>query len=786
MLDQTQESFEQPDDIGTSDEAIARRWKLELSLAGKRDRAWLKSAERPNNLYANHRQAENSFNILWSNTETLRYACYNSLPEPQCRPRYLDNDELSDKVSDVLNRSLSFCLDSYDFDDIMQKDVLTMLLSGRAISRIRYIPEIQTAEGSADLEEDDKYEELTWERCEVDRVNYKDFRILCDATKWNDVTAIGFRHYMTRAELKDKFGEEHGKKIPLDKPTDDDVNKSEEGDLFKTAAIWEIWDKEQKKIFWICETYPVPCKIQEDMLGLQQFFPIPRPLYAIENSNTLEPTTLFSQYEEQVKELNRISTRINKLVSAIRVRGIYDGTLTEMSRLMQSSDNDLIPADNVMPLIERGGLDKAIWMMPIDTAAAVLKELYVQREATKQIIYEITGISDIMRAATDPKETYGAQRIKSTWGTQRLQRMQKEVQRYARDIMRIKAEVISTKFHQETLEKMTLIKLPMQRDVDAQVQQMMFQYHQQALMAQQQGQQPPPPPQPPNVVTWDAVIRVMSDNVSRDYTIDIETDSTLSAIQDNDMDALKNLLGGMAQLIQGFGPAVQAGAIPIEVVKELMGVVVRRAKLGSAVEDAFDKLKQPAPPPDPHKAEMEKQQAQMQSQMQIEQMKAQLGAQKSQVEIEAKLKMDQMAAQHDMMVEQQKQQMQAAQIQHQNELEAQRKQMELILDARLDAQKAAYDQHMQNNQMEFDRWKAELDASTKLAIAELTSNTTLQAKQLDVARAAADGQKIKDDAEAAKADKPVKQEAPVVNIHMPRGKTTIRKNEDGSYTREDT
>ncbi|CAB4155538.1 hypothetical protein UFOVP671_13 [uncultured Caudovirales phage] len=782
MLDQTQESFEQPSDIGTSDEAIARRWKLELSLAGKRDRAWLKSAERPNNLYANHKQVENSFNILWSNTETLRYACYNSLPEPQCRPRYLDSDELSDKVSDVLNRSLSFCLDSYDFDDIMQKDVLTMLLSGRAISRIRYIPEIHTAEGSADLEEEDKYEELTWERCEVDRVNYKDFRILCDATKWNDVTAIGFRHYMTRAELKDKFGEEHGNKIPLDKPTDDDVNKSEEGDLFKTAAIWEIWDKEQKKIFWICETYPVPCKIQEDMLGLQQFFPIPRPLYAIENSNTLEPTTLFSQYEEQVKELNRISTRINKLVSAIRVRGIYDGTLTEMSRLMQSSDNDLIPADNVMPLIERGGLDKAIWMMPIDTAAAVLKELYVQREATKQIIYEITGISDIMRAATDPKETYGAQRIKSTWGTQRLQRMQKEVQRYARDIMRIKAEVISTKFHQETLEKMTLIKLPMQRDVDAQVQQMMFQYHQQALMAQQQGQQPPPPPQPPNVVTWDAVIRVMSDNVSRDYTIDIETDSTLSAIQDNDMDALKNLLGGMAQLIQGFGPAVQAGAIPIEVVKELMGVVVRRAKLGSAVEDAFDKLKQPAPPPDPHKAEMEKQQAQMQSQMQIEQMKAQLGAQKSQVEVEAKLKMDQMAAQHDMMVEQQKQQMQAAQIQHQNELEAQRKQMELILDARLDAQKVAYDQHMQNNQMEFDRWKAELDASTKLAIAELTSNTTLQAKQLDAAMAAAEGKKIKDDEESGKSSK---KEPQVVNIHIPRGKATVRKNEDGSYTRED-
>jgi hypothetical protein len=797
--DQTQETFETPEDIGNDPEAIARRWKLELTLAEKRDRDWLKSAERPMKLYANHRQQDNSFNILWSNTETLRQACYNSLPEPQCRPRYVDNDELSQKVAEILNRSISFCLDSYDFDDVMKHNVLEMLLVGRSVCRIRYIPEIKTADNTADLEEEDKLEELAWERCEVDRINYKDFRILSDATKWNDVTAIGMRHYMTRQELIDKFGEKVGKKVPLDKVADENIEKSKEGDLFKTSEIWEIWDKDTKQIIWICPNYPTPLKTQPDPLGLSGFFPMPRPIYAIENFNTLEPTALMSQYEEQMKELNRITSRINKLVSAIRVRGIYDGTLTEMSRLMSSSDNDMIPADNVMPLIERGGLEKAIWMMPIETSAMVLKELYAQRDQVKQIIYEITGISDIMRSASDPRETYGAQKIKSTWGTQRLQKMQSEVQRYARDLIRLKAQVICTKFDQKTIAQMTLIKLPFQAEVDQQNQAMLLQYHQQAFQAQQTGQQPPPPPQIPNVVTWDAVLEVMHDNVSRDYTIDIETDSTLSAIQDNDMDGLRNLLTGISELIQGFGPAVQAGAMPIEAVKELIGVVIRRAKMGSAVEQAFDKMQPPAPPADPAQAEMAKQQAQMQAQAQLEQMKAQIDLQKTKMEVQSKYALDQANAQKEMAVEQAKQAYQAAEVRHQNELEAQRAQLDAVMQVKLESAKAAMEAQLNEQQLSFEKWKTELEATTKIAIAEIQAKSTLDAKQLEMARAEAEGRQVREDRLAKEAEdrkakaeqslKPevsdTKQPAPVIHINMPKGKTTIRKNEDGSYTRDD-
>ena len=47
-------------------------------------------------------------------------------------------------------------------------------------------------------------------------------------------------------------------------------------------------------------------------------------------------------------------------MAALKVRGIYDATLTELSELMKAGDNELIAAANVTALLERGGLDKAI------------------------------------------------------------------------------------------------------------------------------------------------------------------------------------------------------------------------------------------------------------------------------------------------------------------------------------------------------------------------------------------------------------------------------------------
>jgi hypothetical protein len=736
-------TLETKTDLGKSPEAQARRWKLELKLAGKRESKWREKVKDIYKTYAPETAATNSFNILWTNTETLRQSVYNSLPEPQVRRRYTDADPVGKAVSEVLTRSLEFAQETYDFDAVIKGDVLAMLLPGRSVSRVRYVPDIKQIGGEDSKEDDDTleseaYEEIDWEQVVCERIQWDDLRISAGKT-WDEVCWVAFRHRFTREDCKEKFGDELGKAVPLDSVDDEDVKKSKDvDDLFKTAEIWEIWDKDEKQVLWLCPTYATILKEQDDPLELQGFFPIPRPLYAIENDQSLIPQPLYTQYEQQAKELNLISMRINKIINALKVRGIYDATLTELSELTKAGDNELIAAANVTALLERGGLEKAIWMMPIDTAAMVLKELYAQRDATKQVIYEITGISDIMRSATDANETASAQKIKTQWGTQRLQRMQKEVQRYIRDLIRLKAEIIAEKFQPATLEAMTLVNLPHQKDLDQQFAQQMAQYQQaqHQYMVQmhsqppQQGQQPPPPPQlpqkPQGVVTWEAVVEALHNDATRTFRVDIETDSTLSASQETDMEELGSLVKGIGGMFQALEPLIQAGGMPMDTVKEILLAVVRRAKLGSTVEDAIDKMQQPAPPPNPDAGQMQieqmkmqgaqqtaqmqaqsqaqQAQAQMQHEAQLEQMKMQMAEQQNQRELAQKAQADELEARNAMVVQQHAQEMQAQQIHAQNQIEAAREEHKLNLEAQQSQRDADYKLSASNGSARRHRW----------------------------------------------------------------------------------
>lgn len=682
--------LERAEDLGTTPQALVRRWLLELRLADKREKEWRKTAGAVIEQYRGEERQKNSFNMLWSNTETLLPAIYSSVPKPDVRRRYKDGDKVGRAVSEVVSRALEFSLDTYDFDDLARADVLDMLLPGRGVSRIRYVPNLvqvgadpaqphdvaqESAENPSHEAFEGAQEEVEWEQVVAEHVQWDDFRH-GPGKRWSDVCWVAFRHRLTRDELVRQFGEEIGGEVELDATNDDDVNRmpEHEAEAFKTAEVWEIWDKDEKKVLFITASYKKgPLKDVPDPLQLQGFFPNPKPLIAQDDPDSLTPIPLYEQYREQAEELNRISTRINKIIDALKLRGVYDATLGELSEVMRGNDNDLVPAQNVAALREMGGLEKAIWMMPIDKAAQVLQVLYAQREQVKQTIYEITGMGDILRGASNPNETATAQQIKSQWGSLRVKDYQKEVARYLRDLMRLKAEIIAQKFSPETLKQMTLVNLPSTQDL---------------MLAQQQGRQVPP-----DTVTWEQVIQVLRSDLMRSYRIDVETDSTVAASLEADMQGLREVLTGVVQFIQGIGPAVQAGAMPVEAVKEIVMTVARRARMGSAVEDALDKMQAPKTGGNPEQA---KQMQQQMEQLQQENQHLKQDRQAEQAKIQADMRAAQVKAQADAQVQQLKLQQEAQAAQQ---------------------------------QMVFDRWKAELEAQTKIQIAQIQANAKVAAAE---------------------------------------------------------
>jgi hypothetical protein len=497
-------TYTSPAQIGDKPQDIVKRWILELDLAEKAQKDWLKTCDRVIERYRGAKQKKNSFNILWSNTETMRQAVYNSLPKPDVRRRFRDEDPVGKVVSQVIERCADYSMDVYDFDQVLKLDLMDALLVGRGFSRVKYVPDLEDVEvdNSQDNPEKEVEQELQqrikYEAVECEHVQYCDFRHGPGKT-WEEVRWIAMAHDFSRNGGLEKFGDIF-LKVQLDDVADESVNRADKanpeiGNLFKTARVWEIWDKDNKEVLFITKGYTgAPLLLTPDPLELDGFYPGPRPLFAIEDASSLIPIILFEQYKQQAEELDRVSSRINNLTDALKLRGVYNSVLSEIQQLQEAGDNQLLPVANVEYLIESGGLDKHIWYMPIEEAAKVIQILMAQREACKVVIYEITGIADIMRGATKERETLGAQQIKSQWGTQRLKKLQAEFQRYVRDIVRLKCQVIANKFQPETIISMTGLKLAM-TDQEKEMIKEQAQAYEQFQKQQQMAQQQRPPQQ---------------------------------------------------------------------------------------------------------------------------------------------------------------------------------------------------------------------------------------------------------------------------------------------------
>lgn len=619
-------TVETPADLGLSPAGTHKRWMLEIRLAEKQRKDWKKDAKDVVEIYEGKKRKENAFNILWANTETLRPAIYNSLPRPDVRKRFDQPDKVGAAASEVLERCLTYSLDAYGSDNVFRMSALDAVLVGRAVSRVRYVPAFSgeaTGEEQPEPTEGEQYEEIAAEQCVCEHVQWEDF-LHGPGRVWSEVTWVSFRHHLTRDQLIERFGEV-GKSVEMNDSQDEEIKNVDDvavSNTFKTAEVFEVWDKDSRKAIFLAPSYKNGPLIEiDDPLNLINFFPVPEPVFAIEKTNTLIPSTPYSMYKEQADELSLISGRINKITKALKLRGVYDATMTELSQLMSAGDNTLIPATNINLILERGGIEKSIWMMPIADAAKVLQVLEGQRAECKQVIYEITGISDIVRGASNANETATAQQIKAQFGTIRLQRLQREFQRYVRDIVRMMAEIIGEKFQPEGIMQMACMDLP----TDAMVQAKAMQMQAQAAAAGQ------PPPQIPQVVTVEAVMGVLRSDLQRQYRVDIETDSTIQAMEGADQNAISSLLTGIGGFVQAVAPAVQGGIIPAEAAKALLSSIVRKFKLGREVDDAFgEESQEHGMPPQVQQAMQQVQQAHEQNQKdaaEVEQAKKDLDAQ---------------------------------------------------------------------------------------------------------------------------------------------------------------
>lgn len=502
-------------------------------------------------------QSKAKFNILWSNVQTTLPALYANPPVAIVQRRYLDRDPVGRMAAQMLQRCLAYHIDDGDLHAVVRLCVEDMLVVGRGTAWVRYEPVIeQTLEVNPMTGIPQPVEKITREKACVDYVHWTDF-LHGPARTWDEVPWVAKRAYMSHDELEERFGEDIANRVPmLAGPQNGQEASEDTPHELKRAIVWEIWVKSDKRVVWVAEGMEdEPLDVKDDPLQLTGFFPCPEPIYATLSTDSLIPIPDYQQYAAQAVEMDELSARIDKLIQSVRVTGVYDSSIPEIARIFtEQSDNRLIPAQNWSAFSNSGGFKGAVDYMPIEQNVSALKSLYEARQAVKQDIYEITGISDILRGATAASETATAQRIKGQWGTIRLKDRQTQIADFVRALLRIQGEIISEHFQPETI--ITISGAQEMEGFNPEV----------AMQA----------------------IMLLRDDKMRGFRIDIETDSTIAADEQAEKQARIEFLTAVGGFLQQALPAVQTYPAIAPLLGKMLLFGVRGFRAGNELEGAFE------------------------------------------------------------------------------------------------------------------------------------------------------------------------------------------------------
>jgi hypothetical protein len=709
---------------------IVKFWLDEIESAKKREKDFRKEGDRVIEIYSAKKEVP--FNILYSNTETLKPSLYSAVPRPVVQRRYKDDDPLGKVAAQAGQRMLEFLIDTnidgYEtFDEGMKSAVLDGLLPGRGFTTIKY---------DADFAGEYKKSEMicvdskSWNKC------YMGY-----ARKWSKVPWIAYEEYIDKDEAERLFGKEIAKKLEY---TDDDEEKEEREENSgekRLTCVYQIWDKSKKQVLYVSEHYKDgPLKEEDDPLELTGFYNCPKPIQFVEKVNDMVPVALYKLYENQATELNKISRRINLIVDAIKAKGIYDSGLgADIKNLLEADDNELVPAEESSTLAYEKGIANAIWMWPVEQLVNVLQQLLLAREQCKRVIYEITRISDILRGSSVASETATAQTLKSQWGTLSLKSPQKEVQRYARDQLRIMLEIAATKFSEETWAKMTGLPFLTERKV-SELTSVLQALKMQAMQGPptQPGQPPDPMQQQLQQITqqlqtpkWSDVLGILKDDLQRAYRIDIETNSTVEPEAVEDQKNVTDLMTALGQFLNGVGPLVEKGIMPFQVAQSMMLAISRRFRFGTEVEDYIKAMQQPAPQDD-GKAAAEQQKLQM------EQQRMQADQQNRQAEMQANAQNDALKHQRELESEHNKMSLEQLRI----KIEADARMAEIQAEKEANNAKLQAERHTEQQKIQMQREleldKAAISAAAQIEIAKI--NAAVQ-KETAAAQAQVEGAK---------------------------------------------
>lgn len=471
-------------------------------------------------------------------------------------------------IATCLERAISYTIDTTQFDRDAHLVVNDFLITGLGIAKVelqtetKEIPVISPATMQPMLDEDGKpvkTQQITEQKVHLRHFHWSQFR--WDPCKdWRSCNWVCFDHYMTKDDIEDEFEVD----LPESSGSTTNFAGSNKGDSVTgirppqmdkadgTFTVHEIWDKRTETRLYITEGYDKVLRKEDDPLELEDFFPCPCPMLANCSGRELLPSPDFWTYQSLVKQADELADRVMQLTKQVKDISFYDQAFGELKKKNEYPDGTMISVQNLLAKLRsvdgKAEADAVILQLPMEEKVAVLTQLNQQLEIVKQRIYEFNGIADIQRGVSNPDETATAQRIKDQWADIRTGQRVQVVALFFRDIFRLMSNVISNKFVAHQIEAMTGMMLS------------------------------------------DTQLGTLRSDLASCYAVDVESDSTMVANDAMDQEQLGTFLQALVPLLEQLVPAVNQGAFPADIAKEIFVMVCDTFKSGRQLNQAVEEL----------------------------------------------------------------------------------------------------------------------------------------------------------------------------------------------------
>src|SRR5882672_5421258 len=435
----------------------------------------------------------NHINLFWSTYEVQKASLYARVPKVDVTRTHRDSEDDVARVASIMLERILNCgieKDGSDFDASARHGITDYLTVGLGQVWYRYdseigkqtieptygptppppqtdpmtgLPAVDPATGAPMpapqpqvIDQGGTFDVKLSEDSPTDYVYWRDF-IWSPCRTWEENRWVAKRVFKSKAQATKLYGAAKAELLSYRKQAGRQGEEGVGADIdnqaqaFEKAELWEIWCKDTKRVYWFAFGQNEILKFQEDMLGLEGFFPCPEPLTTNTTTSRFMPKSDYMMAVDLFKQINEIQTRLSWLVKACKVAGLYDKNSVEIKNIYKQGELSLVGVDNWAMFAEKGGIQGQVTFLPIQEIAEVISQLRVELQAAQQHVYEVLGISDIMRGASDPNETLGAQELKAQFGSSRIQSKQSDIAMWIARGQRIKAEIISKHYDAQTI-----------------------------------------------------------------------------------------------------------------------------------------------------------------------------------------------------------------------------------------------------------------------------------------------------------------------------------------------